>query len=308
MILCDMNMQEYKTQFFEYLEIEKNRSAKTIENYDRYLNRFFEFAKISSPEELTEDLIRKYRLYLNRITDERGQGLKKITQNYHVIALRAFLKYLSKVGIKSVPPEKIELAKQDQREVSFLDAKDLERFLEAPKGDDLRALRDRAMLITLFSTGLRVSELCSLNRNEINIDRGEVAVKGKGGKVRLVFLSERAKNTIKDYLDKRSDVDDALFIQIPKNARFEKYENLRLTPRSVQRLIKKYSIVAGIVGKRITPHILRHSFATDLLQNGADIRSVQALLGHSNLTTTQIYTHVTDKQLREVHKKFHDKK
>jgi len=303
-----MNMQEYKTQFFEYLEIEKNRSAKTIENYDRYLNRFFAFAKISSPEELTEDLIRKYRLHLNRVTDEKGQALKKITQNYYVIALRAFLKYLSKVGVKSVPPEKIELAKQDQREVSFLDTKDLERFLEAPKGDDLRALRDRAILITLFSTGLRVSELCSLNRNEINVDRGEVAVKGKGGKVRLVFLSGRAKQTIKDYTEKRSDVDDALFIQIPKNARFDKYENLRLTPRSIQRLIKKYSIVAGIVGKRITPHILRHSFATDLLQNGADIRSVQALLGHSNLTTTQIYTHVTDKQLREVHEKFHDKK
>ncbi len=303
-----MNMQEYKTQFFEYLEIEKNRSAKTIENYDRYLNKFFEFAKISSPGELTEDLIRKYRLHLNRITDERGQTLKKITQNYYVIALRAFLKYLSKIGVESVHPEKIELAKQDQREVSFLDAKDLERFLEAPKEDDLRALRDRAILITLFSTGLRVSELCSLNRNEINIDRGEVAVKGKGGKVRLVFLSDKAKQTIKDYIEKRSDVDDALFIQIPKNARFDKYENLRLTPRSVQRLIKKYSIVAGIVGKRITPHILRHSFATDLLQNGADIRSVQALLGHSNLTTTQIYTHVTDKQLREVHKKFHDKK
>ena len=303
-----MNMQEYKTQFFEYLEIEKNRSAKTIENYDRYLNKFFEFAKISSPGELTEDLIRKYRLHLNRITDERGQTLKKITQNYYVIALRAFLKYLSKIGVESVHPEKIELAKQDQREVSFLDAKDLERFLEAPKEDDLRALRDRAILITLFSTGLRVSELCSLNRNEINIDRGEVAVKGKGGKVRLVFLSDKAKQTIKNYIEKRSDVDDALFIQIPKNARFDKYENLRLTPRSVQRLIKKYSIVAGIVGKRITPHILRHSFATDLLQNGADIRSVQALLGHSNLTTTQIYTHVTDKQLREVHKKFHDKK
>ena len=303
-----MDINDYKTQFFEYLEIEKNRSAKTIESYNRYLNRFFKFAKISSPSELTEDLIRKYRLYLNRITDERGQTLKKVTQNYHVIALRAFLKYLSKVGIKSVPPEKIELAKQDQREVSFLDAKDLERFLEAPKGDDLRVLRDRAILITLFSTGLRVSELCSLNRNEINIDRGEVAVRGKGGKVRLVFLSNKAKKTIKDYLNKRSDVDDALFIQIPKNARFEKYENLRLTPRSIQRLIKKYSIVAGIVGKRITPHILRHSFATDLLQNGADIRSVQALLGHSNLTTTQIYTHVTDKQLREVHEKFHDKK
>jgi site-specific recombinase XerD len=303
-----MSIQEYKIQFFEYLEIEKNRSAKTIENYDRYLNRFFGFAKISEPSELTEDLIRKYRLYLNRITDDRGQTLKKITQNYHVIALRAFLKYLSKIGVESVHPEKIELAKQDQREVSFLDSKDLERFLEAPKGDDLRALRDKAMLITLFSTGLRVSELCSLNRNEINVDRGEVAVKGKGGKVRLVFLSEKAKQTIKDYINKRSDVDDALFIQIPKNARFDKYENLRLTPRSVQRLIKKYSIVAGIVGKRITPHILRHSFATDLLQNGADIRSVQALLGHSNLTTTQIYTHVTDKQLREVHEKFHDKK
>jgi site-specific recombinase XerD len=303
-----MNINDYKTQFFEYLEIEKNRSAKTIENYDRYLSRFLSFAKISDPSELTEELVRKYRLHLNRVTDEREQALKKVTQNYHVIALRAFLKYLSKIGVKTVPPEKIELAKQDQREVSFLDAKDLERFLDAPKGNNLRALRDKAILETLFSTGLRVSELCSLNRNEININRGEVAVKGKGGKVRLVFLSDRAKEKIKIYLDKRTDIDDALFIQIPKNAKFEKYENLRLTPRSVQRLIKKYSVIAGIVGKRITPHILRHSFATDLLQNGADIRSVQALLGHSNLTTTQIYTHVTDKQLREVHKKFHSKK
>ncbi len=303
-----MDMKNYKIQFFEYLEIEKNRSSKTIENYNRYLSRFLSFAKISNPSELTEDLIRKYRLHLNRVTDERGQPLKKVTQNYYVIALRAFLKYLSKIGVKCVPPEKIELAKQDQREVSFLDTNDLERFLNAPKGDELRVLRDKAILETLFSTGLRVSELCSLNRNEINIDRGEVAVRGKGGKIRLVFLSDKAKGRIKEYLNKRPDVDDALFIQIPKNAKFEKYENLRLTPRSIQRLIKKYSVVAGIVGKRITPHILRHSFATDLLQNGADIRSVQALLGHSNLTTTQIYTHVTDKQLREVHKKFHDKK
>ena len=307
-LLCDMNVLELKDQFFEYLEIEKNRSSKTIENYNRYLNKFIEFAQISKPEEITEDLIRKYRLHLNRITDDKGNPLKKITQNYYVIALRAFLKYLSKREIKAVPPEKIELAKQEQREVAFLDEADLDRFLNAPEGHNIRAYRDRALLETLFSTGLRVSELCALDRDEINVDRGEIAVRGKGGKIRLVFLSEEAKKKIKDYISERKDVDPALFIRIPKNNKFEKFDKLRMTPRTVQRLIKKYSVMAGIVGKRITPHILRHSFATNLLRNGADIRSVQALLGHSNLTTTQIYTHITDKQLREVHEKFHKKK
>ena len=239
--------------------------------------------------------------------DEQGRPLKKVTQNYHIIAIRGFLKYLAKRDIKTIPAEKVELGKQEEREVTFLEPAELRRLLQAPEGTSLSSLRDRAILETLFSTGLRVSELCSLNRDEIDINRGEFAVRGKGNKLRLVFLSEPAKAALASYLDKRNDAHEALFIRIPRNERFEKYEDLRLTPRSVQRIIKKYAVIAGIVGKKVSPHALRHSFATDLLRSGADIRSVQALLGHSSVTTTQIYTHVTDKQLREVHQRFHGK-
>lgn len=301
------DIKSLKNDFLEHLEIEKNRSPKTIENYNRYLSRFFTYAKISKPSEVSEDLIRRYRIYLNRSTTARGEPLKKVTQNYHVIALRSFLKYLSKRDIKSVPAEKVELGKQEQREVTFLEKSDLDRFLSSPKGDGLPILRDKAVLETLFSTGLRVSELCSLNRDEIDINRGEFSVRGKGNKIRVVFLSDDAKRALETYLKKRTDADPALFIRIPKNNSFGKYEELRLTPRSIQRIIKKYAIMAGIVGKHVSPHTLRHSYATNLLRNGADIRSVQALLGHSSITTTQIYTHVTDKQLRETHEKFHKK-
>lgn len=271
------------------------------------MTRFINFTKANGPRDITEEAVRKYRLQLNRITDEQGKPLKKVTQNYHVIALRSFLKYLAKRDIKAVSAEKIELGKQEEREVVFLESSELERFLRAPQGTFLSNLRDRAILETLFSTGLRVSELCSLNQDGIDLKRGEFSVRGKGSKLRLVFLSEQAKAAIVSYLGKRQDADEALFIRVPRGEHFEKYENLRLAPRSVQRIIKKYAIAAGIVGKNITPHSLRHSFATDLLRNGADIRSVQALLGHSSVTTTQIYTHVTDKQLREVHQKFHGK-
>lgn len=303
-----MDLKTLKNQFLEYLEIERNRSQKTIENYNRYLNRFFSFSKISDPKDLDEEIVRKYRLYLNRLESPEGENLKKITQNYHIIALRAFLKYLAKRDIKAVPPDKIELGRQEQRQVEFLERDDLERLMTAPKGDELSALRDRAILETLFSTGLRVSELCSLNRDEIDYKRGEFTVRGKGRKLRVVFLSDDARNNLKKYLDKRSDADPALFIRIPKGKSFGKFENLRLTPRSIQRLIKKYCVMAGIIGKQVSTHTLRHSYATNLLRNGADIRSVQALLGHSSITTTQVYTHVTDRQLREVHQKFHRKK
>ena len=302
-----MGIKELKLQFLEYLEIEKNRSPKTIENYNHYLTRFIDFAKVENPKDITEEIIRKYRLWLNRTTDERGKPLKKVTQNYHIIALRGFLKYLAKRDIKTIPAEKVELGKQEEREVTFLEPSELKRLLQAPEGTSLSSLRDRAILETLFSTGLRVSELCSLNRDEVDINRGEFAVRGKGSKLRLVFLSKPAKAALASYLDKRSDTHEALFIRVPRNERFEKYEDLRLTPRSVQRIIKKYAVAAGVVGKKVTPHSLRHSFATDLLRSGADIRSVQALLGHSSVTTTQIYTHVTDKQLREVHQRFHGK-
>ncbi len=302
------DLKQLKTQFLEHLEIEKNRSAKTVENYNHYLTRFLEVSKINQTGDLTEDVIRKFRIYLNRTADKHGQTLKKVTQNYHIIALRAFLKYLAKRDIQAVPAEKIELGKQEDREVTFLEPQELERFLRSPQGTGLASLRDRAILETLFSTGLRVSELCSLNRHEIDLKRGEFSVRGKGSKIRVVFLSDSAKVALTSYLDKRVDIHEALFIRVPPKENFEKFEELRLTSRSIQRIIKKQAIAAGIIGKKISPHSLRHSFATDLLRNGADIRSVQALLGHSSVTTTQIYTHVTDKQLREVHEKFHDKK
>lgn len=303
-----VDIKSYKLQFLEYLEIEKNRSLKTIENYDHYLSRFVEFVgATSAPEKITEDDIRKFRLNLNRLNDAKGDSLKKVTQNYHVIALRAFLKYLAKRDVQCITAEKVELGKQEDREVSFLEKDELEKLLNSPDSVTLSGLRDRAILNCLFSTGLRVSELCALNRDEVDLDRGEFYVKGKGKKVRVVFLSPEASQLIKSYLSKRIDMDEAMFIRIPQNNRFEMFENLRLTPRSVQRIVKNYAGIAGVVGKKVSPHTLRHSFATDLLRNGADIRSVQAMLGHSSVTTTQIYTHVTDKQLRETHQKFHDK-
>jgi site-specific recombinase XerD len=297
-------------EYLEYLEIEKGRAAKTLENYGRYLNRFAQFvvaAGAQKVEDVTEDLIRQYRLFLNRTKDEHDNPLKRVTQNYHVIAVRNFLKYLAKRDIKSVSAERVELGKQEDREVVFLEKGELARLLDAPEGNALSALRDRAMLQTLFSTGMRVSELCSLDREKIDVNRGEVSIRGKGGKIRVVFLSDDARDGIKGYLAARSDVDEALFIRIPKNGAFNKATDLRLTPRSIQRIVKKHAIKAGIIGKKVSPHTMRHSYATDLLRNGADIRSVQAMLGHSSVTTTQIYTHVTDKGLREVHEKFHNK-
>lgn len=302
------DIKNLKIQYLEHLEIEKNRSIKTLENYERYLSRFFEFVQISKPEQITEELIRQYRLHLNRIKDIDGNPLKKVTQNYHIIALRGFLKYLAKRSIKSLNAEKVELGKQEQREVTFLESDELQRLLESPTGSSLDALRDKALLSTLFSTGMRVSELCSLDRDKIDLNRGEITVRGKGSKLRLVFLSDDTKNILRQYLDKRLDTDEALFIRIPRSKTFSKENELRLTSRSIQRIVEKHAIKAGIVGKNVSPHTLRHSYATDLLRNGADIRSVQAMLGHSSVTTTQIYTHVTDKQLREVHQKFHGKK
>lgn len=303
-------LKQLRTDYLEYLEIERNRSQKTIENYGRYLGRFISFANSKSIEtagDLDDELVRQYRLYLNRLKDPAGRPLKRVTQNYHIIALRNFLKYLVKRSVKSVPPEKVELGKQEDREVTFLEFEELRRLLEAPKGDSMSVYRDRAILSTLFSTGMRVSELCALDRDKIDLNRGEISIRGKGGKIRVVFLSDETRQDIARYLEKRSDADQALWIRESKKGN-NKEGDLRLTCRSIQRLVKKYAIHAGIVGKKVSPHTVRHSYATDLLRNGADIRSVQALLGHSSVTTTQIYTHVTDKQLREVHEKFHNKK
>lgn len=294
------NLKELKSQFLEYLEIEKGRSVKTVENYDRYLSRFLEHSKISAPGRITEQAVREFRLFLNRQPGTTAT-MKHKTQNYYMISIRAFLKFLRKRGVESLNPERIELAKVGARDLDLISQNELDRLMAAPGGDNLSARRDRAMLELLFSTGLRVSELCSLNR-DLDLSRDEFSVRGKGEKVRVVFLSPAAKAAIKKYLDKRADVDEALFAQMGKNAKNSK--DLRLTPRSVERLVKRYAVKAGIT-RKVTPHVIRHSFATDLLENGADLRSVQALLGHQNIATTQVYTHVTDKYLREVHKKFH---
>ncbi|MDE2213084.1 MAG: tyrosine-type recombinase/integrase [Patescibacteria group bacterium] len=297
------NLKELKNQFLEYLEIERGRSLKTIENYDRYLSRYLAYSTLTSPSRISEESVRQFRLYLNRQPGV-SQNLKLKTQNYYLIALRAFLKFLRKRGIESLSPERIELAKVGARDLDLISSEELNRLMKTPSGSSLSALRDRAILELLFSTGLRVSELCSLNR-DLDLSREEFSVRGKGEKVRVVFLSPAAKRTIKEYLNKRGDVDEALFAQLGKNVKATK--DLRLTPRSVERLVKRYAVKAGIT-KKVTPHVIRHSFATDLLENGADLRSVQALLGHSNIATTQVYTHITDKHLREVHRAFHGKR
>jgi site-specific recombinase XerD len=304
-----MDIKQLKTQYLEHLEIEKDRSQKTIENYDHYLERFFSWAKIKSPADITDDLIRSYRLFLNRMADEKGRPLKKITQNYHIIAIRNFLKYLAKRDVKTLAAEKIELGKTQRMEVEFLDSDEVDRIFAVVAGLDLKSLRDRAILELLYSSGLRVSELTNLNRDQVNLKTQEFSVRGKGGKIRVVFISGNAKSALERYLGKRSDVDPAVFarIGIQRLEKKNKSDNLRLTPRSIQRIVKYYALKAGIV-KDVHPHTLRHSFATDLITNGADIRSVQEMLGHSSVTTTQIYTHVTNKQLKEVHKAFHGKR
>jgi site-specific recombinase XerD len=294
-------------QFLEYLEVERNRSQKTIENYHHYLKRFLLWAKISRPEDITFDLVRNYRLHLNRLTDEKGNELKKITQNYHVIAIRSFLKYLAKRDIKTLSAEKIEVGKNPSHEIEFLDGEEVDRLLQAASGNDLGSLRDRAILELLFSAGLRVSELININRDQINLARLEFSVRGKGDKIRIVFISDTAKKALEKYFNKRTDMDEAVFIRFSKKKATENQDTRRLTPRSVQRIVKFYAAKAGIV-KDVHPHTIRHSFATDLLANGADIRSVQTMLGHSSITTTQIYTHITNTQLKGVHQKFHGKK
>lgn len=306
------NLKDLKTEFLQYVEIERGRSLNTVRNYDQYLTRFLEYTKIKDPKDITDSLVRDFRIWLNRQEAKREKGvsastLKKRTQNYYLIALRAFLKYLARQGISSLAPDRIELAKVPERSLDLITIEELQRLLDAPDTSTLRGMRDKALLELLFSTGLRVSELCSLPR-DINLKLDEVSVRGKGEKVRVVFLSDDAKTAVKKYLDARDDMDDALFVQILEGKRKEntKKDSLRLTSRSVERLIKHYAIKSGI-SKKVTPHVIRHSFATDLLRNGADLRSVQVLLGHANINTTQIYTHITDTELKNIHKKFHNK-
>lgn len=294
------------TDFLEYLELERNASQLTIRNYDHYLKRFLDFAGDIEPKTIDLKLVRKYRLYLSRWTDSKlKKNLKRITQNYFMIALRAFLRYLAKSDIEALSPEKVELGDSDPRPLKVLDDAALKSLLEAPDPTEKSGIRDRAILETLFSTGLRVSELASLNRDTINLKRREFGVVGKGGKERVVFLSDTATSWLEKYLSARKDTFNPLFVRFQgKVDPTNNGETMRLTARSIERIVEKYVKKLGISIKA-TPHTLRHSFATDLLINGADIRSVQEMLGHSNISTTQIYTHITNAHLKDVHKAFH---
>ncbi len=307
-----MDVQQMKRQFLEHTEIERGRAVKTIENYDRYLTRFFGQMQITDTSDITEEKVREFRLWLNRQPGTANASMKRRTQNYYLIALRAFLKFLRKRDVEAMSPEKIELAKLPERTIDLITTAELNRLIDSATGDDEKSLRDKAILELLFSTGLRVSELCALD-SDIDLSRDELSVRGKGDKVRVVFLSKTAKDAVAAYLKARKDMEEALFVNIPPTLKTKEGEAVhvkrspaRLTPRSVERMIKTYAAKAGIT-KKVTPHVLRHSFATDLLSNGADIRSVQQLLGHASINTTQIYTHVTDAHLREVHKKFHSR-
>jgi len=331
------SLSELLTDFLEDLEVTKNRSPRTIRNYRFYLGRFVAFADQTKPEAIDEDLVHRFRLYLRRIRDG-DEPLAITTLNYHLIAIRVYLRFLARRGLRVMSAEQIDLGKQPERQISFLEADEVERLLEAPlaiqkkpvilrpqaegtrsektksfsslgstKAEEERTrLRDKAILETLFSTGLRVSELVALKRDLIKSKTDELSVRGKGGKIRLVFLSEQARHWIKKYLDARTDIEPYLFIRHDRAATDRKI-HAALTPRSVQRMINFYGKVAGIT-KPITPHTMRHSFATDLLRNGADLRAVQSLLGHASVATTQIYTHVSDAHLREVYQAFHGKR
>ncbi len=317
-----MDIDKLIKDFLEYLEIERNVSRLTIRNYSHYLQRFFDFlagprdpsspplsVKIVKISEINPENIRQYRLYLSRFVDEKGMSLKRVTQNYHLIALRSFLKYLAKRDIVTVSPDKIDLPKAESRSIKFLEHNDVERLMNMPDMNTKEGVRDKAILEVLFSTGLRVSELVSLNRDQINLDRREFSVIGKGRRTRIVFLSERAAEWLRKYLATREDDLRPVFIRYSGKTPDEHDttgESVRLTARSVQRSVEKYVKKAKLMVK-ITPHGLRHTFATDLLGNGADLRAIQELLGHKNVSTTQIYTHITNPQLKEIHDKFHSK-
>lgn len=302
-----MNITEALKRFLEYQEIEKGRSLKTVRNYKQYISKYIEFSEVMSTSDINAENIRQFRLHLNRLPGIKIKGqatgtMKKRTQNYYLIALRVFLKYLMKQGLAVYSPDHIELAKTAERHIDHLEPDELLRMISVSQ----KNLRNHAIIHMLFSTGLRVSELTSLNR-DIDISKEEMTIRGKGEKIRIVFLSPQARKIVHDYLKTRTDMDEALFIQQGPQVvkREEQNVSLRLSPRSVERIVKQIALESGI-SKKVTPHTIRHSFATDLLRNGADIRSVQIMLGHSNIATTQIYTHITDKQLREVHKKFHN--
>ncbi len=298
-------ISDYILDFIEYLEVEGGRMPRTAENYEFYLTRFVEFAGDITPDAITPELLRKYRLWLNRYKSENGEALAMITQSYHLIALRGFLRYFLRRDIPSLSPDKIELPKVHRKQVTFLHYDEVVRLLDQVDTNDEAGLRDRAILELLFSSGLRVSELVNLNRDHINTKRREFMVRGKGQKDRPVFISQSAADWVEQYLATRQDTLVPLFISYSKNVTPDTSGDFRrLSARSIQRMINKYARLAGIT-KHVSPHTMRHSFATDLLMNGADLRSVQSMLGHSNISTTQIYTHVTDAHLKDVYEKFH---
>jgi len=304
-----MKLGDQIVRFLEHAEIGKNQSPKTVENYRHYLKRFGTwFGENGLPKDISIGKIQNYRLFLNRLEDEKGGQLLSVkTQNYHVIALRAFLKYLIKNDIETLAPEKIDLSKIPERTVEYLGREELQRLFDVVSADGVRGLRDRAILETLYSTGLRVSELVSLNRSQVDLVRKEFMVRGKGKKPRIVFLSGGASEAIRAYMKMRDDNFEALFLNYRHSKKGEDItlgEKRRLSTVMIEYLVRNYARKAGII-KKVTPHVLRHSFATELLINGADIRSVQEMLGHSSITTTQIYTHLTNKRLREVHERFH---
>ena len=313
-----MTISSLITDFLEYMEVDKGHSVLTVRNYDHYLRRFAGFAKsleVETPEKINQEIVHKFRLYLHRLPGANHKDIiNQSTANYHLIALRAYLKYLGTRGIKTLSPEMIELAKTGERQISFLDDEELRNLFDQPDIKTPQGLRDKAILNLLFSTGLRVSVLCNLKKEDINLQKSDFSVVGKGKKVRVVFLDSEAKNALNRYLATRNDKNEYMFISYghsnkpemhasPKAGRMTNDEK-GITPRSIQRMIRKYAKMAGIT-KKVTPHVLRHSFATDLLMSGADLRSVQSLLGHASVTTTQIYTHVTDQHLQEIHQAFH---
>lgn len=300
-----MYVSELLLDFIEHIEVEGGRSAKTAENYKLYIERFIEYTGDITVDKISSELIRKYRLWLNRYKNNLGEELSLITQSYHLIALRRFLGYLSQRDIASLAPDKIILPKTSRRQVTFLHYDEVKRLIEQIDTATEQGLRDRSIIELLFSSGLRVSELVNLNRDHINTKRREFMVRGKGQKDRPVFISEAAADWVTRYLDSRQDNLPPLFLSYSKNqVASTSGDYRRLTARSIQRMISKYARLAGIT-KHVSPHTMRHSFATDLLMNGADLRSVQNMLGHSNISTTQVYTHVTDEHLREVYEKFH---
>lgn len=297
-------------QYLEHLEVERNVSPLTIRDYQLYLNRFADWCQrhgVTKMQDLDQEAMRKYRLYLARFKTQQDQNLSVRTQSYYIIAVRAFLKWLTKLDIKVMSPEKIDLPKFETAQVKFLTAEQVTTLMQMPDVNTIQGARDRAILEVMFSTGLRVSELVSLDREQVNLQSQEFGVMGKGRRLRVVFLSDLATHWLEHYLGQRTDDWTPVFIRHAKGVDpTDEGEKMRLSTRSIQRIVEKYRKLAHIPVK-ISPHSIRHSFATDLLRNGAGLRDVQEMLGHKNIATTQIYTHVTKPELKEIHSKFHSR-